>query len=325
MGNGASEEAPSISPQLCLGDSPKKIEMMACNDNSVMILTPTKNVEVRNFDGTSIIKPLNLQPTCCCATRSGGWVIGFNSGHLSEFDNSFQLLVSYRTPGNFRAHEGSVLLVLENEDLTNEGFYHLASIGSDNSLNFWSKTGNHLYKFKFEPNFTSLCLTSCIAYLADDHQHIHSVNAEKFNSYTVNLPCNAKSIGSLGERDLILAILENGTVSIISPNQVIIKFQFLNNPNPSRILPLVVESQTGLITYVVLDQNKKLTLRALEKVTAELGEVNPMYAVSRNNIVTIKSNNIVVYSLSELETASMMVLPDMELPRKQISKYLSQK
>lgn len=325
MGNGASEAAPSISPQLCIGESPKKIEMIACNEKSVMILTPTKNVEVRNFDGTSIIKPLNLQPTCCCATSSGGWVIGFNNGQLSEFDSSLQLLVSYRTPGNYRAHEDSVICVLENKDLAKKGFYHLASVGSDNTLNFWNKTGNHLFKFRFENIFTSLCLTSCIAYLADDHQHIYSINTEKFNTFTVNLPNNVKSFASLNEGDFILAVLDTGIVSIISPTQVVIKFQFLNNPNPSKILPLVVESQTGLITYAVLDQNKKLTLRALEKVTSELGEVNPVYAVSPNYIVTIKSNNLVVYSLSELETASMMVLPDMELPRKQISKYLSQK
>ena len=325
MGYGASEEAPSISPQLCIVESPKKIEMIACNDKSVMILTPTKNVEIRNFDGTSIIKPLNLQPTCCCPTISGGWIIGFDSGHLSEFDSSLQLLVSYRMPGNYRAHEGSIKCVLENKDLENKGFYHLASVGSDNTLNFWNKAGNHLFKFHFENIFTSLCLTSCIAYLADDHQHIYSVNTENFNSFTVNLPNNVKSFAPLNEGDLILAVLDNSTVSIISPTKILIKFQFLNNQNPSRILPLVVESQTGLITYAVLDQNKKLTLRALEKVTSELGEVNPIYAVSPNYVVTIKSNNIVVYSLSELETASMMVLPDMELPRKQISKYLSQK
>ena len=294
MGNGASEAAPSITPQLCIGESPKKIEMMACNDKSVMILTPTKNIEIRNFDGTSIIKPLNMQPTCCCATQTGGWIIGFNSGHLSEFDSNLQLLVSYRTPGNYRAHEGSVVHVLENADIAHKGFYHMASVGSDNTLNFWNKSGNHLFKFHFENHFTSLCLTSCIAYLADDHQHIFSVNTEKFNSFTVNLPNNIKSIASLGESDLILAVLDNGIVSIVSPTQVITKFQFLNNQNPSKILPLVVENQTGLITYAV-------------------------------NIVSIKSNNIVVYSLSELETASMMVLPDLGLPRKQISKYLSQK
>ena len=232
---------------------------------------------------------------------------------------------SLPAPGNFRAHEGSVTVVMENEDFTKEELYHLASIGSDNTLNFWSKTGNHLFTYNFESHFTSLTLTSCIAYLADDRQHIHSINTENFNTYNINLSCNARSIASLQEKDLILALLENGNVEIISQNQVITKFQFLNNPNPSKILPLVVENQTGLITYAVFEQNRKLTLRALEKVTCDLGEVNSMYSSTRNHIVTIKSNNIIVYSLSELETASMMVLPDMELPRKQISKYLSQK
>ncbi|OHT07924.1 hypothetical protein TRFO_05039 [Tritrichomonas foetus] len=286
-----------------------------------MILTPTKIVEIRNYDGTSFVKTLNLQPTCCCSTSSGGWIIGFICGHIFEFDSAMNLTASYRSPGSHKAHEGKVLQVFESYDFK-ESHCYIMSLGADNKINIWSKIQNHIYTFQSKYQLTSICLSPYFAFLADDHSQIHTINIKKLTHSTYTIPSPVKSMVPIGEGFAGLAVLENGSVCILSATEVVISFPFINNQYPSKIISLVVEDRTGLITYAVLEKNRKLTFRALEKVTEELGEVSPIFTASTTHIVTIKRNQIVVYLTDDLEAASMNILPDMELPRRRISKFL---
>lgn len=313
----------SVEPFLSLGTAPQEIEMMACGENSVLIINSSNTVEIRNFDGTSIIKPMNLKPSCCCATHSGGWIIGFTCGHLSEFDASLNLIVSYRTPGEHKAHDGSVLQVSENSDYREGNNCHLISLGSDNTLKLWGPNGHFYYLYQSKYQLTSVCSSPFFTFLTDDHCQIHIINADTLNRSTYKLPSSVRSIEPLGEGFSGLAILENNTVCILSVSDIITTFQFLNMPDGVKLMPLVVEEQTGLITYAVLDKTRNLTLRALEKVIFEAGKVNPTFCHSSLYIVAIEKDNLVVYKKDSLETASMFLIQevDLNLPRKRIVKF----
>ena len=321
MGIGASKTAPEINPQFSLGSAPKDLRFLGCGRDSAMILTDSNVVEIRNFDGTTTVKSMNMHPNCCCPTSKRGWIIGFSNGHLSEFDESLELVMSFRLPGSYSAHNAAIVQVFENADKV--GKCRIVSVAEDNSINLWDWNGNHLFFYTSKNQIMSVSASPFFCFAADDRNHLNVLSVEELSSSSFTLPSQVRSLAAVGDGFAALAVLENTSVCLVSGSKIIESYQFLNNPNPAKILPLVLEEGTGLITYAVLDKNKKLTLRALEHVTADLGMVSPLYACSDLYIVTLKQNQVVVYSRDDLEAISVHVLNQIEidLPRSNITQF----
>lgn len=320
MGNETSVLSSNIQPIAVLNDSLSGLKTMACSMDSVLILTDSKVLRVRNYDGSTTAKPISLMPECCCATGNGGWAVGFANGTLSEFDRNLNLVATFRQPGTTHAHDGEVVKVMNNEDDNSE--CHLISFGKDNVLNFWDHRGNRLFCFKSRYEVTSICATPFFVFVSDNQNKIHAIEVDSQNVETFTIPSSAKKIVSLGEGFASLAVLNDGSVVILSECGIVETFHFPISDEICDIMPLVVEYGTGLITYLTMKKDGKIFLRALEKNVGEVGECTQIYAESTTHIVTVKDDDIIVYIRDDFETISMQFLPDLLLPRTKIAKFL---
>lgn len=319
MGSENSALSSNIQPIAILNDIPNNIKSMACNIESVLILSDSKVLHLKNYDGKTTVRRVSLMPNCCCAT-SNGWAIGFTNGTLSEFDKNLNLITTYRQPGDTHAHDEEIVKVMNNED--DNSLCHLISMGKDYTLNFWDHNGNRIFFYKSKYEITSFCATPFFVFVSDNQNKIHTIDIDSQYVETYTVPSSAKKIVSLGEGFASLAALNDGSIVILSESEIVETFHFPITDEICDVLPLVVEYGTGLITYLTMKKDGKIFLRALEENVGEVGESTKLYAESTTHIVTTKDNNIVVYIRDDFETISMQFLPNIYLPRTKIAKFL---
>ncbi|KAH0788793.1 hypothetical protein GPJ56_007475 [Histomonas meleagridis] len=313
--------ASHIKPLAILGVAPENIKAMACNDKALLIISNSKTIELRKYNNETLTKILSLNPTCCCSTERG-WAIGFTNGQLSEFDSDLNLIISYRIPGRSHAHDGEIKQIQENSDFTGKSESYLMSYGSDNTINLWSKNGKHLFSFTPKFNITAVCTSPFYVFLSDDHNQIHTINIETHDIATYTIPNYAKSIIPLGDGFSSLAVLSDGSVTILSSRELVSTFNIPITEGIVYALPLVVEYGTGLITYLTMNKDGKVVLRALEVEIGEIGKNESVFADSVTHTIVLKDGLINAYLRDDLETLSMQYLPEMNLPRERIAKFL---
>lgn len=321
MGSSLSATGDSLKPVGLLGDVPDNFVCAACNDTAALIITDQKQIELRTFSGETLTKTFNLRPTSVCSLRPNGWAIGFSNGFLSEFDASFELVRSYRTPGTPRAHTDEVRDVVY-IDSDEGGSAHLMSYGKENVVCFWGKSGELLWSFVPRSGLIHGVCSPYFGFFADGKKQIHTVNLESFENANYPLISNVKSIVPIGDGFAALAVLENHWVCLLAPSGVVETFKFAEADMMTGILPLVVEDGTGLITYITVDSSGKLMLRALEEVTGELGEGYKLIADSPTHVLVTQDEQFAVFRRDHLAKMSIDALPEMSLPRRKIVKAL---
>ena len=318
MGSGSSSLS-GCTPKLILGDADKNITAISCNDKNVLILNDTKTVTLLGFDGGSLTKEFSLQPSCCCSTSTGGWVIGFKTGQISELDSNLNILLSYRLPGSARAHEAEITHVRENAD-TESKKCHLISIASDGTCNLWGHEGRHIFCFSSQNGLSAIESSPFFAFLADKKGKFYTVSVDSLTSFDFLLPSPARCITSLGEGFACLAALQNGSVAVLSSTNVIDVFEF--ERKLTKVMPLALEEGTGLIVYFAIDEEGKLVICALDYILEEIGEGASLFATNTDYIVTILNDKIAVFSRNEICFKVLDNLIDVGLPRKEIAEVL---
>lgn len=317
MGAQASVTGQDILPESVLGDIPRGFKCASCNDKSALILTDSKSLELRKYDGETHTKALRMKPTACCGVRSNGWAVGFINGYLTEFDAELNVVMSYRMPGQTKAHVGEIKKVFY---IDNEvgGLARLMTFGEDKAVRFWGKDGQLLYTFM--PQFPIVHMTASpyIAFFADDHKQIHTIKIDTFTPNKFQVISNIKSLCTVGDGVVAMLLMENRHVCLVSHSKVVVSFKFPETDLITEILPLICEDGTGLITYVTADMQGKLMLRALERVTSEFGEGVKVISDSLTHLLADKDGMFAVYRRDDIETMSMQVLPEMDLPRMSI-------
>ena len=318
MGQSGSALA-NITPELILGDARENIKSMAATNDGVLIIDDTKTVTILDFDGTVINKTLSLQPTCCCATSTGGWILGFKTGQISEFDEKMNLLFSYRLPGTARAHSGQVTHVRENAD-TESKKCHLISVADDGTCNLWGPNGSHLYCFTSQSGLCAMESSPFFAFLADKSGKMYTVSADSLSSTSFALPSPARCIAPIGDGFGCIAALDNGAIAICSSTNVVDVFTF--DQKFVKVVPLHVEEGVGLITYIATDEEGNLYNCALDYIIEQIGEGSPLFAQNSHRLIVILKEKIAVFSLERFRFAALDNLPDIELPRKEIADFL---
>lgn len=312
-----------VTPDHVLGIVPSNLKSMACGAKEIVLLLNSKAIEIRDFDGNSKVKTFSLQPTCCCSTSDNGWVIGFSSGHISEFDEEFNLLLSYRIPGSARAHNSDVIQVYEyHTDIDSK--CHLVTRSSDSTVCFWAKDGTHMFTYSSKSPVTALTSSPFYTFIGLENKSFITIDNEMFTSAKCLLESPAISVSPIGTGLAALAVTDNGNVSIVS-NTDAVTFRFTYRADESKIvsvLPLIVEEQTGLLTYVAVTAKGQLSLRVLEHVHSEIGEISAQYCSSLFHLVVIRDDRIITYSRDALAIVSIDNLPEIDLPREQIVKLL---
>lgn len=207
---------------------------------------------------------------------------------------------------------------------------YMMSIGSDKSMNFWNMKGLHISTMTTTGYFTSFCSSSLYVWVADTNQRMYVIDSSNssgkesfktFNSF--NIPDIIVSMTPFGDGRGCIASLKSGSVIITSTNSVLSHLAFLNRPPIVSICPLRIDYQTGLISYLAVDEDGNLNLRVLEHVVKELGKSSPFFTANEKEVITVIKNQIVKFDLNKLENDSVKKLPEMELPREKIVKFLN--
>ena len=318
MGSGSSSLSGCV-PKLILGDADKNISAISCNDKNVLILNNTKTVTLIGFEGGSLQKEFSLQPTCCCSTSTGGWVIGFKTGQISEFDSDLNVLFSYRLPGAARAHEAEITHVRENAD-TESKKCHLISVASDGTCNLWGHEGRHIFCFSSQAGLSAIESSPFFAFLADKKGKMYTVSVDSLSSFDYLLPSPARCIAPLGDGFACLTALQNGTVAVVSSTSVVDVFEF--ERKITRVMPLAIEEGTGLIVYFATDEEGKLVICALDYLLEEVGDGAPLFATNTDYIITILNDKIAVFSKNDICFKVLDNLVDVGLPRQEIAEVL---
>jgi hypothetical protein len=312
----------SVTPLSSFGPLPRGTRSVACNDSGILLITDSDIVEIRQFDGRGFNKQLSLSPTCCCATVSRHWIIGFASGFLSEFDPDLNLLFSFREPGGPRAHPVSITKIFPVDD-SYGGSAHVISFGSDGNLHFWSRDGLLLSRFSPKNPLVHISAATRFAFLADDSNQILAINLETFDVSAYAVQSKVKVIVAVDEGLAALAVFEDHSICIVSASQIVVSFRFGQADTVLSVLPLNVEAPIGLVTYAAIDMQKKVTLRALEKSLLEIADGVTLLAEAKLSVVVQKGTTMFAVSRDELAALSMNSLPDMELPRARIAAVLT--
>ena len=321
MGGSLSATGENLKPIAMLGDVPDNFVCAACNDTIALILTDSKQVEVRAFSGEITTKQLNLRPSAVCALRSGGWVIGFENGFLSEFTDALTLVRSYRVPGAPSAHAKAIKSVVHiNRD--EGGSAHIMSLDLDNVLRFWGNNGELLHTLTPRVPLVRIACSPYFAFLVDEQKNVNVLDLERFAMTSYPVISNAKAITTIGDGFAALAVLENHSVLLLGPKGVVETFKFTEADMMTSVLPLIVEEGTGLITYVTVDMQGKMVLRALELITGELGEGYKLITDSYSHLIVSHDGHFAVFKRDDLVKMSVDVLPEMSLPREKIARAL---
>ncbi|OHS94863.1 hypothetical protein TRFO_10780 [Tritrichomonas foetus] len=299
------------------GKVPSEIAGLTATSDEIMYFTKDSFCEIRTIDDSLATRILSMAPSCVCASSIGTFIIGFKSGYISEFDTDLNLLTTFTIPGGFRAHNGEILQLVSSLNC------YLLSIGSDKTLNFWNFKGLHLSALTSTGSFTALCCSHDYAWLSDLNQRMHIIDLhtrERIRSF--NLPGIVVSMSSFGDGRGCIASLKDGSLNIYSTFGVLAHLPFLNHPPVISICPLRIDPQNGLISYAAVDSKGNLSLRVLEYIVKDLGQGAPFFAVNDKEVVAVINGQLLRLSKDKLETESMKSLPEMELPREKIKKFL---
>ncbi|KAH0793204.1 hypothetical protein GPJ56_002913 [Histomonas meleagridis] len=297
---------------------PNEVIGMTSFNGKVLIYTKQNYVEVRSKSEVISSRFLSLTPSCACAIESETYIIGFQNGCISEFDSDLNLLMTYSLPGSTKAHSENVLCVASSKNC------HLFSIGSDKVAHIWDSTGTHIKSFTSKSTYNVACCSSKYCWVSDTNSKISVIDlSTNTMTYPLDIRSNATSMAPLPNETCCIAALDDGSVCILTALQVIAQFTFSGRPKPIRsICPLKVDNTTGLISYVAVDSDGVLTLRALECIVSEIGACKPFFAATKDEIIVLMNDHISRYSRAQLEEESVKDLGRLELPRKQIVQFL---
>lgn len=306
---------------------PQNIAGMVCSysiPSGFMLYTTDSFFEVRNQNDSLATRILSMSPSCICSTAADAFIIGFKTGFISEFDMNLNLVTTFTFPGGSRAHNGEIIQVMSSP------ICYMMSIGTDKSMNFWNMKGLHISTMTTTGHFTSFCSSPLYVWVADTNQRMYvidSSNSTRKESFktanSFNIPDIIVSMVPFGEGKGCIASLKSGSVIIISTTGVLSHLAFLNRPPIVSILPLRVDYQTGLISYLAVDSEGNLNLRVLEHVVKELGKSSSFFTSNENEVMTVINGEIFRFNKQKLENDSVKKLPEIELPRVKIVKFLN--
>ena len=142
--------------------------MMCLSEDGKNLLTIEKNgfCKIISTNGNRCQRQLSLVPSCCSVSPRGGWLIGFESGTLSEFDLNLQLIQSFTKPGFSRAHKGSVASVSPVFGTSDKSDSLLCISAGEMTLTFWSWNGMSLHTMNASSPIQMTCLSKNILYMA---------------------------------------------------------------------------------------------------------------------------------------------------------------
>jgi len=315
-------ESFNVSPQYTFSDISEELNAISCGDNSVLMIDSTKTVQIIDFEGKVFSKELSLYPSCCCATSSGGWIIGFRTGQITEFDQYLTIITSFHPPGGHKAHGCEVKHVKQNADVYSKKC-HLISVGEDGVCRIWNQVGILVSEYKSGVGFTSVCSTPFFAFLSDKSTIVNTLCIDSEISAKFSLPSPAIHMAPIGEGYACIVAMKDGNVAVISSNQVLDVFSFKDKKSLTTVVPLAIEEGTGLVTYAALDSDGKITLRAFDTIISEIGDGSSLFSSSENWLVTIFDKKLFVYNIDKLRFKTMNSLPELDLPRKPISEFFS--
>ena len=306
---------------------PPNVAGIACSisePDEFMLFTSDSFFEVRTLKESLATRILSMTPSCSCSTSTNTFIVGFKTGFISEFDSDLNLITTFTFPGGSRAHNGEITQVMSSP------VCHMMSIGADKSMNFWNMKGLHVSTMNTTGQFTSFCSSSSYVWVADTNQRMHVIQSsnsfgkESFKTVSsFNIPDIIVSMVPFGEGNGCIASLKAGSVIIISTTGVLSHLAFLNRPPIVSICPLRVDYQSGLISYAAVDSEGNLSLRVLEHIVKELGNSYPFFAANNTDIIAIINGKISKFNKQKLENDSVKRLPEIELPRKKIVKFLN--
>lgn len=318
---------------LSFGRVTKDLVVM-CADRSgkyVICLERSGNIEIRSDDGIYSSRQLNLIPTCCCQSPRGSWIIGFDSGTISEFDFELNLIQSFTVPGTIRAHSGSVVNVVPgNKDYESSDSLLFISAGLDNYVHFWNFAGNHISAKHTQSPVTAMCISYNIVYVAekgnkvsaaeitervDSNEHIetkgkgglkvriqHVTEKQKLNikHRTITIPSNIKAMAPIPNYNGCLATLEDGQIIVLNEKCLVTTFQISNTHPCLSVAPINVNKKTGSLSYFVINSYNEMYSCVNEVKTKIEGTAIPVIAFSESAIFVVTKGEIIARDVRKL-------------------------
>jgi hypothetical protein len=204
------------------------------------------------------------------------------------------------------------------------------SWGADNVVNLWSTTGQFLDQFSHPKTLLHVSASPLSVIMADDHRQIHTIDLADLTRTSFEVPALINCVAPIEDGIAALVALSptnasfRHSICLTSLTAIRFTFDFAVDDNVVRILPLNVARDSGLITYLAIDKQGVITLRALEKILElEFAPRLTLLAESPALLVVAKDGKMYVYERDGLAVLSMMLSGHFEHPRDDIIAFLS--
>lgn len=315
----------SISPTVNLSDPPiadDAFDIIAgCYSN--LILFRSGRIEIRTKDKPIVTRLLSMEPTCCCSSPSG-WIIGFKTGHISEFDNDLHLLTTFCSIGSRTAHNGPIISVCINKTHPDHECYLMSISSGENALHLWNNQGQYLNSFLSNLPFTAICSTKQYTWLAESSCRVYSLDITTMTSIQFSLLSPIHRFFPINMGFGCICPLKDGSVNIISGTDSIAHFSYGSHPMINNIILLDINQKNGLITFAAVDLLGVLSTRILEVYGEEIDKISPFFCQNDDHIIAIQNGQIVHFKIQALKSsAAKLINDDIELPRPKIQEFFS--
>ena len=286
--------------------------------------------KVHSINGNQCQRQLSVIPTTCSVSPRGGWIIGFESGTLSEFDLNLTLIQSFTIPGRSRAHKSPITTVVPVFNTPDQSDSILCISAADSTINFWSWNGIRLYTLNAASPIQGLCISDNLLFIGESKKITPIDIDSKRNLANILIPSNVYSMVPIPDVIGILVATDDGQVLILSEKSIVAQFSFFNKPPVRCIVPLKVEEETGLFSYFCINQNGEFSIRCLE---FDLTEINnhssdkeykdylPIFTYNEDTVFVIQKGKLKEIPIYSLAKNSFKNLPETELPRNSIVNF----
>jgi hypothetical protein len=300
---------------------PADFKSLSCSDACLLILNDSRTVELRALTGESLTRTFSMVPSSSCAlsTYPAHWIIGFQSGVLSEFDSELNLIRSYRERGEARAHSSSITQVYQT--VHPSGLCSLVSVADDDVINFWSTAGQFLHQYVPPKRLVQVSAAPLALYAANDQSEVTVISLGDFSRKTFRVGSPIVSIAAIHDGIAALVGVSEHRILLVDSNGLRSKFEFGIGDKVVKIVPLTVETESGLITYLAVDQFGKVTMRGLDQ-TSELEFAQKLQFVAESpcslvvRVATMaREKFLYVYNRDEVVITSMSLAEQVLLPR----------
>jgi len=319
---GSQGSVPRPSKISSLGNVPDELVGISCDASGENLLAISSNglIQIRSLLNNQCFRMLNLEPTSCCYSRNGTWIVGFKTGQISEFDMELNLIRSFTPAGKTRAHNSEITRILP----VSQSSVFIISSSTDNYVRIWNENGQCESQILTPCVINAICCNERYLWIAESSLRVSVHDLLSNKVYRYNSPTIVLSMTIIDEYNGCLVSLHDGQIALFSYDQVVSQFPFVDRKKVLSAFPLCIEKDSGLLSYFAVDNERNATLRVLEYIVSDMGKYSHIYSYSGESLICIDDTRFISHNLTNLKKASLKNLPEMELPRKKIVSFCNE-